>query len=189
MWRALQLLVSFLFLLLAVASANIRVVVLEGDGAINNIRLHRAKEPVIQVLDDTGKPVGGVTVTFSLPSHGAGGVFTDGGRTLTVQTDARGQAIARGLRPNAMAGEFPIRVTASWHGQTASTSFSQVNAEPARAGGSGKKIAILAIVGGAVAGGVLVTHRSQKPEAAGIVSSSGPGTIIVPGTPAFSPPQ
>jgi len=94
-----------------------RVEVLEGDGAINNIKLHRAKEPVVRVADQDGHPLANVAVTFLLPEKGPGGSFADGKNTLTVMTDADGRAVGRGLRPNNSAGQFQIHVTASFQGQ------------------------------------------------------------------------
>src|ERR1035437_1004024 len=59
--------------------------VVEGDGAINSIRLHRAHNPVVQVLDPTGQPVAGATVTFLLPATGPSGTFGDNGLSITMQ--------------------------------------------------------------------------------------------------------
>src|SRR6185295_1145670 len=85
---------------LAAQEGPLHVVVLEGDGAINNIRSPRAKEPVVRVADANNQGVAGAVVTFLLPSSGAGAVFGDGGSSLTLITDDRGEAMARGLRAN-----------------------------------------------------------------------------------------
>src|SRR5438045_2773092 len=74
--------------------------VLEGDRAINSIKLHRGHDPVVQVVGASGEPIAGAAVTFLLPASGPSAAFSDGGLSLTVQTDARGMAAARGLRPN-----------------------------------------------------------------------------------------
>src|SRR5438067_81497 len=111
----------FTFLLVAgrvtaqTPAINIRVI--EGDGAINSIRLHRGHDPVVQVADATGEPVTGVPVTFLLPASGPSASFSDGGLSLTVQTDGRGMAAARGLKPNRLEGQFRIRATTSWRGE------------------------------------------------------------------------
>jgi len=95
-------------------------------------------------------------VVFLLPKSGASGLFPNGTTMLTVTTDAKGQAIAAGLRPNSLAGQFQIRVTANYQGMTGATSVNQSNAGAAAAAGvSGKTIAILAAVGAAAAGGVI----------------------------------
>src|SRR5689334_6026432 len=102
--------------------------VLEGEGAINNIRQRTAREPIVQVEDENHRPVAGVAVVFTLPTSGASGTFTNGSNTLTVLTDNQGRAVARGLRPNNIQGQYQIRVTASKDGKTASTNISQTNA-------------------------------------------------------------
>ena len=184
---------TILCLLAASADAQvtgIKIVIQEGQGAINNIKEHRAKEPVVQVLHEDGEPVVGATVNFLLPDTGASGVFNDGAHVLTVQTDAKGQAVARGLRPNQAAGRFQIRVTASYHGQTASAVISQINAEPAATGGGSKKFLIIALIGGAAAGGLVAAmgHKSGSSSSSSTVSNP-PGTVLVPGTPSIQPPH
>jgi len=164
-----------------------RIEVLEGDGAINNIRLHHAKEPVVRVVDQDGHPIPNVAVTFVLPENGPGGTFADGHSSLTVMTDSNGQAVGHGLRPNGSAGQFQIRVTTSFAGQAATANISQTNAEPAQGGGSSKTILIVALIGGAVAAGAAVALGKGK-------SSTGTtqppaGAVISPGNPSFGAPK
>jgi len=135
---------------------KLSIVVVEGEGAVNNIRQRLAREPIVRVEDENKKPLAGATVVFLLPKSGASGLFPNGTTMLTVTTDAKGQALAAGLRPNSVAGQFQIRVTANYQGMTGSTSVSQSNAGAAAAGVSGKAIAILAAVGAAAAAGVVV---------------------------------
>lgn len=174
-------------------NAGIKIVVQEGQGAINNITQHRAKEPVVQVEHEDGEPVVGATVTFLLPDTGASGTFADGAHMLNIQTDEKGQAVGRGLRPNATAGRFQIRVTASYHGQTASATIAQINAIPAGAtkGGSGKMILIIALIGGAAAGGLAAAmggkSGSSAPTSSPITSPT--GIVLVPGSPTIQPPH
>ena len=60
-------------------SGNVRkIVALQGEGAINNIKAGIATEPVVEVRDDRDLPVAGVEVTFQLPTSGAGGFFPAG---------------------------------------------------------------------------------------------------------------
>jgi hypothetical protein len=62
--------------------------------------------------------------------------------------------VGRGLRPNATAGRFLIRVSTSYRGQTASATIAQINAILAGATkGGGKKFLIIALISGAAAGG------------------------------------
>src|ERR1035438_10312627 len=141
--------------------AKLNLVIVEGDGAINNIRQRTAREPVVQVEDENHKPVAGAAVVFLLPDRGAGGTFADGSHSLTVITNEQGRAVARGLRPNTGQGQFQIHVNASYNGQTGNATVTQSNAAGAAAGStaaaagglSGKVIAILIVVGAAAAGG------------------------------------
>jgi hypothetical protein len=166
-----------------------RIEVIEGDGAINNIRLHHAKEPVVRVVDQDGHPIPNVAVTFLLPGNGASGTFADGKASLTVMTDETGQAVGHGLRPNGSAGQFRIRVTTSFQGRVATADISQTNAEPAQGGVSSKTILILALVGGAAAAGAAVALGKGK--SSGSTTTTTPpssGAVITPGSPGFGAP-
>jgi hypothetical protein len=172
------------------APMRLNIVVLEGDGAINNIRQHRAKAPVVQVVDQNNMPVEGASVTFLLPDSGPTGEFGGGVRMLAVVTDREGMATGRGLSPNETAGNFEIRVVASYMGEMADAVVHQTNAQPAEGGGSGfpKKYLILGLIGGAVAAGVAVAvsgHGSSAPSA----TSGATGIVISAGTPVFQPPH
>src|SRR5689334_11609942 len=78
------------------ASQSLSIRVLEGDGALNDVRLRRGHNPVVQVVNGEGRPVEGANVTFLLPSTGASGSFGDSGSSLTVRSDAKGMAAGRG---------------------------------------------------------------------------------------------
>jgi hypothetical protein len=183
----------FSFIIWRVSAAeSLKIVVVEGDGAINNIRLQRAKEPVVRVETDAGTPVAGAVVHFAAPGLGPGAVFGDGGLTQTVITDAEGRATGRGLRPNKTAGQFEIRVTASYQGASTTSKIIQTNAEPVELSrGSSKKLAILAIVGGAVAGGAALAARGggkSSPSAPPATVVPSTGAVITPGTPSIGAP-
>src|ERR1700731_2498392 len=85
---------------------QLNIVIVEGDGAINNVRQRTAREPIVQVEDENHKPIAGAAVVFLLPNQGASGVFANGSRSLTVITDSQGRAIARGFRPNKVQGQL-----------------------------------------------------------------------------------
>jgi hypothetical protein len=131
------------------SEASIQVEIVEGDSAINSIRLHSAHDPVIKVTDARGEPILRATVTFALPVSGPSAAFPDGGQSETVQTDDHGIATARGLRPNAIAGRFQVRARASLLGSTAEANVVQTSAEPLIHTGLTKLIVILIAVGGA----------------------------------------
>jgi hypothetical protein len=169
------------------APAKLNIVVLEGEGAINNIRQRTAREPIVQVTDENNQPVSGATVVFLLPEGGPGGTFPGGARSLTVVTDNNGRAIARGLQQNQQAGKFQIQVDASYGELTSTTNITQANAMlTAAAGGiSGKLIAILAIVGGAAAGGAVYAltnsdNGNGSPVAPPTTISTGSGSVGAP---------
>jgi hypothetical protein len=179
----------FLGLLLAtglMAQAPVlNIVVVEGEGAINNIRQRTAREPIVEVQDENHRPVAGAAVVFTLPTQGAGGAFAGGSHTLTVLTDDQGRAVAHGFQPNGVKGQFQIHVNASLNGRTGSTNITQSNAAgggggaAAHGGLSGKAIAIIAVVAAAAAaGGALYATHS------GGGSSTTPptATTIAPGT-------
>jgi len=171
------------------AGGQLNIVIVEGDGAINNIKQRTAREPIVQVEDQNHKPVAGAVVVFLLPDQGASGVFANGSHTLTVMTDAQGRAVARGLRPNNVQGNLQIHVTASHQGQTASATISQTNAVSAATGAvaggvSAKLITILIIAGAAVAGGVVATTRGG-----GSSTTTAPPTTITAGTGTVNAPH
>ena len=188
---------SLLLVLWIPATAQVppmlNLVVLEGEGATNNIRQRTSREPIVQVQDENHKPVAGAVVVFTLPSNGAGGLFANGAKTLTVVSDNQGQAVAHGFRPNGLKGQFQIRVNASHQGQTASTSINQNNAvlaasgaATASAGVSGKLIVVLAVVAAATAGGAwYATHSGAGTPTA----TTTPGTTIAAGAGSAGPPR
>ncbi len=169
----------------------LKIEVLEGEGAINSIAERRARDPVVKVTDDKDRAVSGVTVAFMTPNLGASAVFPSG-YTITALTDENGIATGRGLRPNNIAGEFQIRLTASYRGLTATATIAQTNAAPtARRGGSGKAIAIIAIVGGGAAAGAAVAlgGKRDSPTAPPTPQPTPrPATTVVPGSGNFGPP-
>jgi hypothetical protein len=157
--------------------------ILEGEGSINNIRQRVAREAMVQVNDENHKPIAGVAVTFFLPEHGAGGVFSNGSHSLTVMTDDAGRAVARGIVPNKVAGDVQIRVVARYKNLDANTVIHQQNASAATAatGGaiSGKVLAIVLIAAAGVAAGVVAATRG---------GGSTPVTITA-GTPTVGAPH
>jgi hypothetical protein len=185
---ATQPLAVLLCAVLARSAATVpRIEVIEGDGAINNIRLHHAKEPVVRVVDQDGHAIPNVAVTFVMPENGPSGTFADGHTSYTVTTDSDGQAVGHGLRPNGSAGQFQIRVTTSFQGQVATASISQTNAEPAQGGGSSKTLLILALVGGAAAAGAAIALGKGKASSS-TTTSTNTGAVISPGSPGFGAP-
>jgi hypothetical protein len=185
-----RLLVGLLVMNLTVAAQGeaIHLEIMEGDGAINNIRSSHTKEPVVRVEDANNRGVPGAVVTFLVPSDGPGVVFADAATSLTLTTDDRGEVVPRGLHPNRNVGPFQIRVTASAHGMTANAAISQTNVDPG-SHTSSRKIVILAAVGGAAAAGVALALRGGKSSSTATTSANSSGTVVIPGNPSLGGPQ
>jgi len=174
---------------------QLTISILEGEGAINNIRQRTAREAMVQVQDENHKPVAGVAVTFFLADHGASGVFANGSQSMTVLTDANGQAAMRGMVPNQMAGKMEIRVSARLGNLNADAVITQTNAAGAAAGGaaiSGKVIALIVVIAaGAAVGAIVATHGGSSSSNTATIPS-GPTTpaavTITPGTPTVGHP-
>ena len=170
---------------------GLKIVVIEGEGAKNNIRQRLAAQPVVEVRDETDKPVPGAEVVFQLPAAGAGGVFNGWMRTQTVKTNAQGQAAATGFTTNDEEGRFNIRVTATHANKSGSAVISQANVRgtgaAASRGSSNKKWKILAILGGvAVAGGVAAAVAGGDN---GTTATPTNAVIITPGAIAVGGPR
>src|SRR5689334_2953887 len=107
------------------AQSALKIVVIEGEAAVNVIQQKTAVAPVIEVRDTNNLPVGGVIVTFTV--QGAqGATFAGGASALTVTTNAAGQAIAAGLNP-VVSGVVQINVQAAFQGQLATAVITQTN--------------------------------------------------------------
>ena len=173
---------------------QLTISILEGEGAINNIKQRTAREAIVQVQDENHKPVAGVAVTFFLADHGASGVFANGSRSLTVLTDTNGQAAMRGMTPNNMAGKLQIRVSARLGNLNADATITQTNAAGAAAAGgaaiSGKVIAlIIVIAAGAAVGAIVATHGGgSSASSTPTPTPTTPAVVITPGTPTVGHP-
>jgi hypothetical protein len=189
-------LISLLLSNLAMAEqqddSKLRIVVISGQGSINNIHSRTNVTPVVEVEDQNRKPLPGVPVVFYLPNQGPGGVFSNSSTTLTATTDNHGRAAASGIRFNNQTGSFDIRVTANYQGETATTTITQTDVTGTSSSGSGgggggglgtRAWVILGICGAAVAAGVLLATRGSSTKA------GPPPIVITPGTPTVGAPQ
>jgi hypothetical protein len=161
--------------------AALRVVVIEGEDAVNIIQQKTAVRPVVEVRDRNNLPVSGALVTFSI--EGGKAASFGGASTLTVATNAAGQAAVTGLTPSA-AGAFQIQVSAAFQGQVATATIAQTNVLTAAqaaaatassasgasggsgasgaaggAGGGGLSTTTIAVAGAAVAGGAVAATQ------------------------------
>src|ERR1700674_857801 len=148
------------------APAGLQIVLVEGEGALNNIKQRVNRDPIVQVEDENHRPIAGAAVVFTLPNQGPGGTFENGSNTLTTTTNNLGQAVARGIRFNNQVGSMQMRITASFGGQTATAVMTQTNLIGASSGGGGgggggsatKWLIILGVAGAVAAGVIVATH-------------------------------
>jgi hypothetical protein len=157
---------------------GLKIVVVQGEGAQNNIRSRTATPLVVEVRDDSDKPIEQAEVTFMLPSYGPGGVFNGWMRNQLARTNAQGRAQSQGFTPNEEEGRFNIRVTATSGTKTTNAVIAQSNV----AGGRGEQLkssrkkmwTIVAVVGAAaLIGGIVAATRGGD-------SSSGSAAVSVP---------
>jgi hypothetical protein len=172
------------------AGRALKVVVLDGDGAVNYLPSGNAVPPVVEVRDENDMPVEGAEVTFELPGSGPSGMFESGGRTHTVRTDARGQVGAGAIHINNIAGRLPIKVSAAYNGLMASSLVVQTSSStPGRVTGAGNKpgsgwskkkiyIVVGCAAAAALAGGIYALGHGAPPTIS-----------VTPGPPVFSSPR
>ena len=165
------LMLAATMLLPAETSGDLRVMVVSGDGAVNNVRRKVTNPIEVEIRDERNRPVEGARVRFTLPTLGPGGRFADGSRSTEVMTDARGRAGFTSFTPNEQEGRFTVVVDAISKGREASSSVSQTNSRylmqaPSRGlemTGTGRRggrtLAIVLGVGAAAAVGGVVAIR------------------------------
>ena len=152
------------------APQRLNLVVIEGDGAINNIKLRTSRETIVQVEDENHKPVAGAVVAFLLPDSGPGGTFVNAAKSATVVTDSSGRAVMPRMVLNSNPGKFEIRVHASHEGLEASVVIAQTTVAVAAGLSTGVIVAIIVGVAAAGAAGAVLATRGGS-------SSQGPSTI------------
>lgn len=192
-FSAIQLLTQTLLLLLFArllpaqavqppeGASKLSIIVISGEGAINNIKSRTARETIVEVRDENNKPVAGASVAFLLPDSGPGLVSSNGTRMITTMTDANGRAAARGLKPNGQSGSFNLQVRANYQQSFGQLNVAQSNIVAAGAAISGLTIAIVAIAAAAAAGTAVALTRNNDP-ARGSVG-------VNPGTPSAGAPR
>lgn len=168
------------------APAILEIRIVEGEGAVYPIGSRATRGITVLVTDETGRPVPGATVSFTLPAGGSSGLFGSGAGTEIVTTQADGHAAIWGMQWNRIPGPFEIRITAvkgqARAGTICSGYLSDAPAAPGRArtamssskepGGGHKWLWIGLAVGGAAAAGVVgLAARSSNNAAAASAST------------------
>lgn len=144
---------------------SLKVIVLEGEGAFNNVKQKTGRDALVEVRDLQDRPISGALVQFTLPFEGPSGTFANHSRVYRTSTDANGRAKTEGLTPNSTEGRFSIKVDVSQNGREGHAIISQSNTlagglnVPGKTGGSSKKILWLGLIGGAAAGGILAASH------------------------------
>lgn len=172
---------------LVAQSGSLKLVVLEGEGAKNNVRAKSATAPVVEVRDEADKPVAGAEVVFQLPATGPGGVFHGWMRTQTGRTDAEGKAGASGYMPNDEEGRFNIKVTATAGARTGQAIIAQSNVRGTGPAGSSARrrwlVPVVVLAGVAIAGGAVAATRGGNGTTAAttVPVTITPGAVTVAG--------
>lgn len=168
---------------------KLNLVIVEGDGAINNIKLRTARETIVRVEDENHRPVASAAVLFLLPGDGPGGTFAGGAKSTTVTTDATGQAKMPRMQTNQLTGQFQIQVTASFSGLQAVLAITQTN----QAGGApipahhALVVKAIVIIGAAAAAGGVGYWASQHCFS-NCTATPTPSNTISGGTPSLGAP-
>ncbi len=113
-----------------VALQSLHIDILEGEGALNNIRQRDAREPAVQVTDENHKPVAGAVILFTVHSgpQGAGATFGDAqSLTFSATTGPDGIAHAPTLHLAKSPGSYTIEVSAAVGALVASAIIHQSN--------------------------------------------------------------
>jgi hypothetical protein len=165
--------------------------IIEGEGALNDIRTRTAREPIVEVEDENHKPVAGALVLFAIDNGGSGSPFAtfSGANTFSVQTDVAGRAAGRGFQVTQQKGQYKINVHATKGELQADSVILQSNIEALASPSSAQTTAAVVahhphwgwIIGGVAAAGaaagiVIATHSSSSPTTV----TPGTGTVGAP---------
>src|SRR6516164_6148504 len=89
--------------------SSLRILVVEGNLAVNLIAKNHvsSRQIVVRVVDQTGKPVRGVTVSFQMPPVDEPGGTIGGQSAVSILTDSAGLARVT-IQPNQLTGTFDV---------------------------------------------------------------------------------
>jgi len=159
---------------------KLNIILISGDGAINNIKSRTAREMIVEVRDENNKPIAGASVVFLLPNSGPGLVGANGSSMISSVTDSSGRAAARGLRPNGQSGNFNVQVRANFQQSFGQIAVAQSNIVAAGAAISGLTAVLIAVGVAAAAGTAYAVTRD---------GSSRKSVGVNPGTPSAGAPR
>jgi hypothetical protein len=185
------------------ARPGLRVVVVQGQNAINNIGSGSFLPLEVQVRDENDKPVPEASVTFELPERGASGTFLGAYKRLNLTTDEQGNAGATNFQPNLVEGRFQIHVTAALGDRTGSVDINQTNTlrnkdlnlDDKGNGGIVAKLKSIKlsrrtkIIAAAAVAGIVVLAVTTGGGSSSTAATSSTATSIIPGTVAVGAPR
>ena len=153
---------------------TLKVVVLDGDNAMNKTGTRTAVQPVVEVRNEDDRTLSGVTVIFQLPSLGPGALFPDDKLEQQTLTNTQGQASTKGMVPNIHKGQFHINVTAKLGNRTGTATITQQNVDaiPEKKQTSSRWWKYTLILGAAGAAGAVAAGLS------GGGNGSGPTAVV-----------
>ena len=171
---------------------NLKLLVLAGNGEMNDLERKVMASLVVQVLDQNDRPVEGADVVFRFPLNGPGAAFLGGKTSQTARTTGTGEAAAVNWMANGEVGSFEVHVTATYGNEVGETTVKMSNVtrivEGAKRGAKQAhwysptwvKIAIIGGAAGAVAGIILATRGGSHSSTSGTVPitvTPGPPTV------------
>ena len=172
---------------------NLKILVLAGNGEMNDLERKVMAPLVVQVLDQNDRPVEGAEVVFRFPMNGPGATFAGGKSSQTFRTNGTGEAAAANWMANGEVGTFDVHVTATYGNEQRETTVNMSNVTRIVEGTkrakqshwySSKwvKVALIGGAAGIVAGVVLATRGGSS-------TASKPPIIITPGSPTVGGPH
>lgn len=167
---------------------SLKIRVLQGESAVNDLRTLQAVAPVIEVHDENDRPIEGADVVFQLPASGAGGFFPGQQLTRATKTNSQGQALGAGLIPNSQAGRFVIQVRAQLGGRFGRVEIHQTNSadrfmarEPKPKPRISRRWVWVSLIGaGAVVGVYFATRDGSGGASSSFALIPGPVVIVGP---------
>jgi len=174
---------------------NLKILVLAGNGEMNDLERRVMAPLVIQILDQNDRPVEGAEVVFRFPLNGPGAAFQSGKTSQTVRSNGTGEAAAVNWMADNEVGTFEIHVTATYGNEFGETTIKMSNVtrivESAKKGAKQAhwysptwvKVALIGGAAGAVVGIILATRgggHSSTGGAVPITVTPGPPTVGQP---------
>jgi hypothetical protein len=165
--------------------------ILQGEGALNDVRARTAREPIVEIRDENHKPVAGVVVLFVVDNNTGGlGATFNGAQAFSTTTGADGQAVGRGFQITKTTGRFHISIDARQGNLHTRAVINEVNVLQVShialvnelatvASSKAGLIALLEIAAVGAVGGVVAATNPASP----VTITTGTGTVGPPTTP------